>query len=163
MTNTENASLCTPCGGKCCKNLPGGCTPFDFKDLSYNGIRALIEGGTYQVDYIKENDCIVYFIRPRTIPDKDKYLAASFYGQCVLLTDKGCQLSYAERPTQCKTLIPLKLGCQQKMEKIELAKTWRDFQNVIKQVLTDLGAPLEISDLEMLFNYMDFRMKFLGD
>lgn len=157
MKNNESPNVCIPCGGKCCKALPGSCAPEDFKDLSYAGLKAVLLEGKYQIDYtIQGGNPLYYYIRPRTIQDKDKLLSASWGGQCILLTDTGCSLNFEERPYQCKTLVPkndTQKSCEQPkgVTKITTAVLWRPYQGILKQILYDCKSPFEIDSDEMLF------------
>ncbi|MEG7772363.1 hypothetical protein U2088_15615, partial [Listeria monocytogenes] len=59
IADNQNAELCTPCGGKCCKRAPGKYVPSDFgasKDEIIANVRAALAAGTTALDYYEAHD-----------------------------------------------------------------------------------------------------------
>ena len=99
MSN-ENRSICSPCGGKCCKSYAGIVSPEDIQGDPVNACAAMIDSGKYCLDlWDRDSDLEeTYFLRPRHKNRHGSVIDASWGGECIFLTDKGCQLSYKERP-----------------------------------------------------------------
>lgn len=96
-------SICSECGGECCKNSPGIYYPSQV-DLT-NGLpeNCIID---YWYMYDEED---IYFLRPQTTIEQElsKMLSGfSRLGVCVYHTNKGCSLNKQERPIQCVKLKP---------------------------------------------------------
>lgn len=123
VENNENPSVCSKCGGACCKRVPGIYAPEQFgapnkKTLAARLYRVLLSG-VAQVDWWEgdprpEKDRRApktisrgYFIRP-TVNDgyKDKIEDSSWGGPCINLIDSGCSLPFEERPIVCQLLVP---------------------------------------------------------
>ena len=102
---------CKNCGGACCKRIPCAYSPDDFEEMSYEYLSQRLKKGDLSIDLIdreqvfKDTDC--YYIRPRIVgnPVIDARYSA-VRGPCIHLTEEGCDLSYEERPTGGRLLIP---------------------------------------------------------
>ena len=80
-------------------------------------------------DRIKQPD--VYILRAR---NQGKPIVDTGYNgrsQCVLLTEKGCKLSYENRPKGGRLLIPSREGCKSEYTLIDCANEWREYQWII--------------------------------
>lgn len=120
MKDNSNTSLCSECGGKCCKSSPGVCFPEDFSFIDGEVDELLliesIVNGCFCIDYWEgwiENDYEPYFVRPAIKGDnEDKILDAGWGGECIFLTDDGCPMEFDDRPLECRSLVPLPDGCE---------------------------------------------------
>lgn len=124
-----NYELCKTCGGECCKRHACDCSPEDFgKDIKK--MREAIESGNYSIDFSREgsdsfimsrNETILstkkvieskkefFYIRPKNSgrPTVDIVHEENDEGPCIFWSkEKGCSLSYEERPKGGRTLIP---------------------------------------------------------
>lgn len=104
--NTETfcaTEACAKCKGACCKRMGCHYSPRDFSDLSFEGLKAKIEKGNISIDWWESYEP-EFYLRARHIgaPVVDP----SWGGVCVNLTDKGCALSWDERPLGGKALKP---------------------------------------------------------
>ena len=136
--------LCTTCGGKCCKNIPGATRPSDFKGRQQ--IIEALRGGRYCVDWWegdprKRKNTLSrgYFIRPAGKGFEGRLLDPSWGGiGCTFLTDTGCSLEPEQRPTQCRLLEPDATGhcIDHSGGKREAAIAWlkHDVQGIIDEV-----------------------------
>lgn len=110
IQDNQNADLCTPCGGKCCKAIPGIYWPEDFgssHDEVIANVRAAIATGKTTLDYwegVTTYD--MYYVRPATKGMEGASIDPSEGGECTHLTAVGCALTWTERPTQCRALEP---------------------------------------------------------
>lgn len=117
VVTNERPDLCTPCGGKCCKREPGYTHPDDWGSADAEReprITAALASGRVIVD----TSCGQWGVRPATVAevggvDVDREDPEAWWpflepaGRCALLDDAtGCALPYAERPRQCRDLVP---------------------------------------------------------
>lgn len=145
IANNENSILCSTCGGRCCKEMPGEYHPSQF-NLEDASLYLLVKGGEVAVDCWEgdtEDDGKleqVYYIRPRIVgvlPGLDR----SWGGQCANLTEAGCKLSFENRPYGCRALTPVKEmypKCRSDWSKEHAARSWRLYQNIIENILDRL-------------------------
>lgn len=93
--------LCGPCGGACCKRGPGMCLPWDFAEpLRASLVEAFLSGKFRAMPYKG-----VLLVSPRTVHSGAGVIDPTD-GQCALLSATGCSLSAAQRPSQCRSLVP---------------------------------------------------------
>ncbi len=140
MDNNENKEICTSCGGRCCKRMPGSFFPEDFPaETRRERILAGLRAGLYQLDWW-EGDRREYFLRPAITGD-NRMFSPTWGGQCALLTEKGCPLPFNSRPRSCRELVP---GTQPGKcftpwdnDKFEAKQAWAKdqiFQDLIKEL-----------------------------
>ena len=116
----ENKQICSKCGGSCCKQMPGSCYPSDFGlPGNLDKLRKAINSGNYCIDWWegdpRENkteyeDRNCYYVRPATKDKVGVKYDPSWGGECVFLTEDGCELDADERPLNCKKLEPKSNG-----------------------------------------------------
>lgn len=139
---------CASCG-ECCKRSPGIYHPTDFKSITVDALAAAMIAGTVAVDWWegdprgegqKNEVSSAYFLRPPTIKPRDPLSPRdpSWGGQCALLTETGCSLSYARRPAECRRLKPdrsrqciLPGGAYDPYAKRQSAVAWLPYASVI--------------------------------
>lgn len=116
----ENASLCAPCGGRCCSRMPGAFLPSDLaneenQDAVWTRVQELLATGRYVFDKLKARDLpsypkwsdeSFYYFRPAVVGWEGKPFDTSYGGQCTFHRPTGCELSEKTRPAQCKLLEP---------------------------------------------------------
>lgn len=137
----ENLEICSKCKGKCCKAMGCHFSPDDFKDLSYEGLKKEMDKGYISIDWWEGNPFDpdkrneiprAFFLRVR---NRDaKIVDASWGGACSLLSEKGCTLSYEERPKGGKELIPAVPKCIIKYSKDECAKEWYKYDDILRKL-----------------------------
>ena len=110
----ENKEICLKCGGYCCKNLPGNYYPKDFNlseinptEEDFKKLKKIINDSNIAIDWWEDNNYppTKYFLRP-AIKNATQKFHPTWGGECIFLTETGCQLSYEKRPLECKNLIP---------------------------------------------------------
>jgi hypothetical protein len=104
-----NHEMCALCGGKCCKHLPGAAYPGDFENEAM--MTEAILSRKWAIDWWEGDpgdgeEETAYYVRPATLEGQGAIYDASWGGQCVFLTDSGCQLRPEKRPTECRFLEP---------------------------------------------------------
>ena len=112
-----NDEICETCGGKCCKDLPGGAHPEDFGMKPGDHLApvvALLKSGDWSFDcwenYIGCRDG--WYLRPATKERQGQWFDRSWGGECVFLDDGGCSLDEDKRPYGCRHLEPrVDLNC----------------------------------------------------
>lgn len=130
--------LCSKCGGRCCKNSGCHFIPSDFEKMEYDYLKKLIE----DTGYISV--AAVGSIMGLVLPIQILYLKIrnvdsdicnySDKGTCMLLTSNGCSLSFEERPTGAKALIPNAEGCFSKVSELEVLMAWKPYQELLKKL-----------------------------
>ena len=123
----ENAALCTTCGGKCCKRMPGEMIPEDvcrmYPSATLHGsVNAALASGKIVVDWWEGDprdisyDAEDYmdrcgYLRPRAYTDDPLSVkCGSWGGSCNFLGVEGCELSPEMRPLSCSLLEPQEDG-----------------------------------------------------
>jgi hypothetical protein len=138
----ENTTLCTKCGGKCCKH--NGChfSPEDIKvEITLENLKALIDEGNISIECWdgdpRTDDCSgvsVYYLRMRTQIKftKSPIVHASWgFETCVLWTEKGCPLKFEDRPKGARMLIPKENGCEGLYTNQHAAIDWIPYQEIL--------------------------------
>ena len=139
IKNNENLEICSKCGGACCKRYAGAYIPEDFKGVNLHNIeefeKILLEGNV-SIDWYEdygENGEEGYFIRPRHVGGD--IVDSSWGSTCHYLTDKGCSLTFEERPYFCKKLVPNEnMLCGEEKSKEKYADAWKDYYEVIERL-----------------------------
>lgn len=146
----EDDQVCKECGGICCNAAPCHWSPEDIEDLSYEGLKKFLREKKYiSIVRIPADSCdscfrtfehegfFYYFLRTRTrgtgiaavatrIKRKDK---------CMLLTEKGCKISFNERPMGARFLIPQSgKKCRQLYDLDDCFYDWKDYQDVLRKL-----------------------------
>lgn len=146
-----NASLCTPCGGKCCSHMPGTIYPIDIspnldRDEIFIKVHDLLQTGRWAVDQWDgdpemEDDwdgvTTGFYLRPATKGKEGKWFDASWGGDCTFHSSRGCELSVIERPTDCRTLVPHESDCYQPegWSKHSGVAAWYPFRHILEDLL----------------------------
>lgn len=160
----ENKTICSKCKGQCCKQMGCHFSPEDFKEISFEALKAEIDKGHISIDWWEGNpfeeinysfiasideydfgiseideddeDTIerAYFLRAKNVGAN--IIDASWGGTCSLLTEKGCSLSYNDRPKGGRELIPVEGNkeCITNYSKQDCAKEWHTYDDILTQL-----------------------------
>ena len=129
IQNNEHKDMCSTCGGSCCKSYAGWYHPKQVLAIleKYKSTGNLSDG--YKIDAYEGEDSI-YVLRPTHTNSSNSDYDLSWGGQCVhFINEKGCNLSFNDRPLQCQSLT-----CSEpKVTKTALYKSdikeyWKDYQ-----------------------------------
>lgn len=151
-----NSELCSKCGGECCKNEACHYSPKDFKeeDLSFENLKKFIDKGYISIlrtpseevgyEFVAE---FVYVLRIRA---KDRPISdISVDGKvgCCLLTEKGCRLSYENRPLGGKMMLPYPERECYSLYSFELCVAdWFPYRKILKELFNFYeGKEIEIN------------------
>lgn len=143
-------SLCTECGGECCKSMGCQLSPEDIKGgVTYENVKSLLESGKYSIDWWDKDEKFgeyAIFIRARHV-DAD-VIDPSYGGTCVMLTETGCSLSYDDRPKGGRELRahPLHMCDDSGYTKLQSAKDWFEYRDILKVLFDEYnttGQPIE--------------------
>lgn len=157
VPNNESVTICSACGGDCCRTRPGIESPARFlgaADPAGELARLLASGlwvldTHYGVPYDPEKgekgdpDRITLYPRPAT---RQEQAAGSLQvvpgaGECVLLGDGGCTLPFAERPRACQALEPAAdFACTSSWTRFDAAREWQHNQDIVNEALALLGS-----------------------
>jgi len=151
--NNESFSLCSECGGECCRTKPGIESPERFTrtgDLGEELYRALASGEwvldrhmglpvTPETAGLPDRmDRITLYPRPATIEERASgaILAGEGGGICTFLQANGCRLSFSERPRMCRALEPNgNFHCTTSWGRPDAALAWFPWQETIGGLL----------------------------
>ena len=138
--------ICGPCGGKCCKLLPGAALPEDLGLPSIDRLSAALRSRQWAVDWWEgdprdDRDEIAqgYFLRPATKDANRWPLDGSWGGECVFLRNSGCSLEHDARPAGCRSLEPVMGGgcVLHAASKREAAVAWLPYH---KEIMAAVGV-----------------------
>ncbi|MDO4282176.1 MAG: hypothetical protein Q4D02_00945 [Clostridia bacterium] len=147
MKNNENKSICSICGGRCCKSMGCHLSPEDVfrgEEPNVMSILKLLKTGYFSVDWwegdpraeISEDMALYITMFIRVMNVNGKVIDPSWGGKCKLLTSHGCALSFEQRPKGGKALIPqADFNCQSSYDKKEAAIEWVPYQDLISRAL----------------------------
>lgn len=164
MKKSEDKSICSKCGGFCCKKC--GCDYFvsDFDNLKLDYLIDLLNNGKVSVvaslDFQRlPNGKLVcgqiLSLRARNI-NRGAIDLLSFKTTCAELTENGCEYSLDERPSGGATLIPGEnMMCYSEVDRIAELKKWLQHQKVLGRLVkrfTGMSVNAKLrEDVENLF------------
>jgi len=129
-------SMCKKCEGACCKKMGCHLHPEDLKSGdTYDVIKSMLDSGRYSIDWWdcleinNDNYTEAYYLRARH--KNERVVDPSWGGECVMLTEKGCSLSFDERPFGGKSLIAGKDDCEVVYSKYQCAIDWLVHREVL--------------------------------
>ena len=113
-----NTKICSECGGKCCKAMPGACFPSDFAfPANTTKLAVALKSGRYAIDWWegdpregKDEYSRGFFVRPAVKGKEGILYDPTWDGECTFLDTNGCQLDKNNRPLNCKKLEPVAGG-----------------------------------------------------
>ena len=130
------SEVCSECKGCCCRRMGCHYSPHDFKDLSYEGLKAEIEKGRISIDWWEGMRHREYYLRARHVGEPIVY--GSWGGRCVNLTDNGCSLSWEERPLGGKALKPAAdpktEPCETSYSKEDCKNEWKPYSEILSRL-----------------------------
>lgn len=142
-----NKELCKKCGGACCKTCGCQFSPEDFKEVNFDSLYHEIEKGYIAFDVFDDadwrGDTFVYYLRVRnkgeSLCDSLRPILRKKQG-CILLTKRGCKLTYENRPTGGRNLLPIydhdhHLNCHQTYDTVECAHEWLPYKELLGQLI----------------------------
>jgi hypothetical protein len=142
MEGYENKIICSHCQGACCKRMPAPAMPEDFNGANLNSLIEAFKSGKWAIDWLdragldeptEDTRDKAYFIRPR-IKEQLELFDISKKGECIFLTEIGCELALAKRPEGCRMLEPIESDkCLQHGPGVVIAAmAWMPFNEVIE-------------------------------
>lgn len=128
----KNNFPCKECDGSCCKNMGCHLSPDDDlkQPITYESLDALLKTGNYSIDWWEsyysgryDDEVNGYFIRVRN--KNAPIVDPSWGGECSLLTETGCLLSFEDRQKGGRLLLADCNGrCKQYYSKKDCADDW---------------------------------------
>jgi len=137
MDSTFNGFLpteaCVGCG-RCCESMGCHFSPDDFKDKTFEALKAEIDKGYISIDWWIGEEGAEYFLRIR---NKDAFVIDSAWiGVCMLLTETGCPFPFEKRPKGARYLKPLDNGgCKCEYSKEECKNDWIPYSDVLNKLV----------------------------
>ena len=151
----EKLEICSRCKGSCCKNMGCHYSPRDFEEISFEVLKNKIEEGNISIDWWEGNPfnddrdiSRAFFLRARHV--HSPIVDASWGGRCKLLTDKGCSLSYKDRPKGGRELIPDEsFMCYTTYNKDECARDWYVYNDILQKLESHFAESEYFEDLSL--------------
>lgn len=157
VKNNEDYSLCSACGGECCRTRPGIEAPGRFLRSTNPAeeLARLLASGQWVLDrhygipYSPEKgetgdpDRIILYPRPATRQEREagEIQVLPGAGECVLLGKDGCTLPFEERPRACQALAPAEgFACTSSWTRFDAAREWLSHQDMVSEALSRLGS-----------------------
>lgn len=137
IANNENKKICSKCNRCCCKNSPCTYIPDDLKldEITIPELICKIEKSGY-LSIVWANGFLYMRPRRKEGPIIDFKIVGDGLQECSLLTEKGCSLSFKERPTGGKALVPQEDGkCYSTLSNNDFYKMWKPYQSLLKIVM----------------------------
>lgn len=138
----EDAALCSSCGGRCCKQLPGRFKPDDLD--RYGGLTASVVNRLLDKGLAAITGAFVCVFDSGMAPVL--MLCAQGVGRpaidlfrsnirCASLLASGCTFALGERPFECAAIVPSTAECKLSGT-IHMEDLWTQHQEVLRQVVT---------------------------
>lgn len=134
-------SKCAECKGKCCKSMGCHFSPSDFKEITFEHLDYRIDCGYISIDWwegdIDDNEIHtrIPFLRMRN--KNSPVVNPSWGGECILLTDSGCPLSFEDRPLGARALQPREDDCKTFYSKQDCVRDWRPFVSILEKLIVE--------------------------
>lgn len=137
LQTNENYEVCSECQGACCKSMGCHYSPKDFIKVDIKSLRKVLDEGNTSIDWW-EGDIFnnekdrTYYLRMRN--KNSRIVDASWGGECILLTEEGCSLSFPNRPKGGRDLIPKTESghCITEYSKEDCCKEWYPYQSILE-------------------------------
>lgn len=124
---------CKKCGGYCCKHMGCHFSPEDFPEISFDYLKAEIEKGSISIDWWDGDYGPEYLLRMRN--KNCPIVDPSWGGECILLTDTGCPLTFDQRPLGARALEPNLNGrCEQHYSKEMCKNNWLPYYDILSEL-----------------------------
>jgi len=138
----ENLSICSKCGGKCCKKCGCDYSANDFKNCSYDNLLKELDKGDKSIVAVldfKSNNVVEPFLYIRA-RNKNREIVdlISMKTECSQLRENGCSYDYIHRPFGGKNLTPSVKGygyCKTVMDPMDVVKTWKPHQKTLQRLV----------------------------
>lgn len=171
-----NKTLCTSCGGRCCKSAPGSTSPKDWgapnRKVMQRRLREAFKTGLWCIDWwegdprtasaqarsVSHEINRAYYVRPAMVGHVGEVMHAGWNGQCSRLTPKGCELLHGDRPMGCRGLRPIaSMECVPAYAtKQQMAVAWLPYHGVLREIgLFDSEADVGVTMLNALEHILD--------
>lgn len=142
MNTYINTEVCSKCKGRCCKSMGCHFAPSDFKDLTFEGLKKEIDKGYISIDWWEGNpfdedsDDISRACYLRMRNKNSDIIDASWGGECILLTETGCPLSFEDRPKGGRELIPNSSHyCTEGYSKNDASQEWYKYADILESLI----------------------------
>ena len=138
MIGYVDDNICSACGGKCCRGMPGILHPSDLREPIEETIFIMLLSGKYQIDCWEGDPTNTgkyhsgYYLRP-AIKLAEGIFNFSWGGECIVLNGNGCSLDLIDRPFNCRMLKPSLKSCEAgKHDKHWFALEWLKYNETLK-------------------------------
>ena len=133
----DKTGYCVSCKGSCCRRMGCHFSPKDFKDISFESLKAEIETKQYiSIDWWEGDYGPEYYLRMRNIGGK--IVDPSWGGVCIVLTETGCPFTFEERPLGARALKPKEDyygSCDSFYTKEDCKNEWKQYDDILRELV----------------------------
>lgn len=131
-----NCSICSDCGGRCCKTGGCGLMTCDIPEPTVEGITKLLDSGHYSITFMYSD---LFGIIP-TMHTREEGAGrinnSPIRKPCTLLGNSGCVLSQKERPTLGLLLIPEpEFECHLLVDAFDSIHDWIPLKGIMEEII----------------------------
>ena len=158
--------ICMQCRGRCCKTLGCSLEPLDMlkalgnRTATWENVEDLLQNGKFAIDSFQFKGCVFYHLRM-----KHKcftFIGIDAMGECIALTEQGCNIAFEDRPKGGRMLEGREDGgCIQHYTQEMMITDWEPYQDMLKKIWNRWHDKFEE---EGIFDrceeeYMQYQMK----
>lgn len=163
MEGFKPGAECAECKGRCCKEKGCSLSPQDMlralhrEEVTFEEeqseeemvlFRQILielladENGLYAIDYFNEKSGPCFYLRMRH--KCYTFIGVDAIGECVALTDEGCELTESDRPKGGRYLESKPQGaCVQHYTREQMCEDWAPYRDVLKSIWEEYHAGFE--------------------
>lgn len=138
---------CRICGGRCCKKTGCFFSPKDFKNMTFDKMKRIMQKGYISIVEIKEEQSglenPVYALKIRNNGEHIVEPEPGIYEGCIVLEKDGCPFDDEDRPYGGKALIPELLtgrSCAKGYSFRQVAEDWYPHQKLLIELIKEFDG-----------------------
>lgn len=143
-----NPELCSSCKGRCCKETGCFYMPEDFESMDFECLKTHLDKGFISIAVATNSFGIPLYDPVLYLKIRNKNAGICVLptnGECMLLTSTGCKLSFEERPSGGKGLIPNSAGCYSVFKEGDVLSQWKPYSKLLRE-LWNLYSDLSVEE-----------------
>lgn len=136
INSHTDCSICSKCGGRCCKTGGCGLMTCDLPELTVEGITKMLDSGKYSITFLYSDLFGIIPTMHTREEGADRINNSPIRKACSLLGNKGCTLSELERPTLGLLLIPdVNYECHLLVDAFDSIHDWLPLKSLMEEVI----------------------------
>lgn len=130
---------CMRCQGRCCRTMGCSLSPEDMiralqdRPATRENIETLLQECNYAIDSFQNGGHAFYYLRMRH--KCFTFIGVDAMGECSMLTEHGCSLSFEDRPKGGRMLEARENGgCEQHYTREMMIADWNPYQDILDSI-----------------------------